>query len=159
MGGGGGGGDGEPEFQVAPLIDVLLVMLIFFMSITTSQVLKIDASIKLPVVKHAEKTKAEEGKDNKVKVSLINISWNGATAQATYKLDDIVIGNTDTEAPVLPNGKPIIEELSARKKSGGKDYRMLIRADEAVQAKFLNTALKWGAQAGIDNISFSGKDK
>ena len=36
MGGGGGGGDGEPEFQIAPMIDVLLVLLIFFMSITTA---------------------------------------------------------------------------------------------------------------------------
>ncbi|MDF3059514.1 MAG: hypothetical protein K0R17_3729, partial [Rariglobus sp.] len=26
MAGGGGGGDGEPEFQIAPMIDVLLVL-------------------------------------------------------------------------------------------------------------------------------------
>ncbi|RYD36183.1 MAG: biopolymer transporter ExbD, partial [Verrucomicrobiaceae bacterium] len=30
MAGGGGGGDGEPEFQIAPMIDVLLVLLVFF---------------------------------------------------------------------------------------------------------------------------------
>ena len=41
MGGGGGGGDGDPEFQIAPMIDVLLVLLIFFMSITSAQVLKV----------------------------------------------------------------------------------------------------------------------
>ena len=49
MAGGGGGGEGEPEFQVAPMIDVLLVLLIFFMSITSSQVLKVDKNISLPV--------------------------------------------------------------------------------------------------------------
>jgi biopolymer transport protein ExbD len=47
MAGGGGGGEGEPEFQVAPMIDVLLVLLIFFMSITSSQVLKVDKNISL----------------------------------------------------------------------------------------------------------------
>ncbi|MGH6755164.1 MAG: ExbD/TolR family protein, partial [Bradyrhizobium sp.] len=42
MAGGGGAADsGEPEFQVAPMIDVLLVLLVFFMMITSAQVLKV----------------------------------------------------------------------------------------------------------------------
>ncbi|MBA3608646.1 MAG: biopolymer transporter ExbD, partial [Chthoniobacterales bacterium] len=43
-GGGGGTEQGEPEFQVAPMIDVLLVILVFFMTITSTQVLKVDQS-------------------------------------------------------------------------------------------------------------------
>ncbi|MEY3491359.1 MAG: hypothetical protein RL309_487 [Verrucomicrobiota bacterium] len=55
MAGGGGGGEGEPEFQVAPMIDVLLVLLIFFMSITSAQVLKVDKNIALPVASNGVK--------------------------------------------------------------------------------------------------------
>ena len=47
-GGGGGSEQGEPEFQVAPMIDVLLTILVFFMTITSAQVLKVDKSIQLP---------------------------------------------------------------------------------------------------------------
>ncbi|MGH8046170.1 MAG: ExbD/TolR family protein, partial [Chthoniobacterales bacterium] len=55
MAGGGGAADsGEPEFQVAPMIDVLLVLLVFFMMITSAQVLKVDQTIKLPVAKNGK---------------------------------------------------------------------------------------------------------
>ena len=56
-GGGGGSEQGEPEFQVAPMIDVLLVILVFFMTITSTQVLKVDKTISLPIAKG----RAEEG--------------------------------------------------------------------------------------------------
>ncbi|MDR3229517.1 MAG: biopolymer transporter ExbD [Puniceicoccales bacterium] len=154
MGGGGGGGDGEPEFQVAPLIDVLLVMLIFFMSITTSQVMKIDASIKLPLAKNGVK------RDDKLAAGLINISWDEPTKKATFKIDDVLIDgdlNAPDEGPAVSRlgGKTIVAELKARQ-GKNKDFRLLIRADRAVQGKFLQLALKWGAQAGIANIAFSG---
>ena len=54
MAGGGGGGDGEPEFQIAPMIDVLLVLLVFFVMITSAEVLKVDKNIKLPVSPNAK---------------------------------------------------------------------------------------------------------
>ena len=39
------------------MIDVLLVLLIFFMSITTDQVMKVDKSIKLPLAPEAKARK------------------------------------------------------------------------------------------------------
>ncbi len=53
--GGGGSEAGEPEFQVAPMIDVLLTILVFFMTITSAQVLKVDKTIQLPIAKDAQK--------------------------------------------------------------------------------------------------------
>ncbi|NBV38699.1 MAG: biopolymer transporter ExbD [Verrucomicrobia bacterium] len=144
MAGGGGGGDGEPEFQVAPMIDVLLVLLIFFMSITSAQVLKVDKSIKLPVATHGIK------RDDKAMAGLINISWDATTGQAKYKLDDRELDPNDKEG--------IARELTARKGSNEK-YRLLIRADRQCHAKYISKALEWGAEAGIDNIAFSGLNR
>ena len=141
MAGGGGGGEGEPEFQVAPMIDVLLVLLIFFMSITASQVLKVDKNIQLPLALHGKK------RDDKAAAGLINISWDKTTGHARYKPDDRELHPNDKEG--------IARELAARK-GNNKDFRLLIRADKECHAKFISKALEWGAEAGIDNIAFSG---
>lgn len=150
MAGGGGGEDGEPEFQVAPLIDVLLVMLIFFMSITTAQVLKIDNDIKLPLALNGEK------RDDKAAAGLINIGWNAITNTPRYKLDDRLIENTDTETPTIEGTKvSVVEELKKRKGTNEK-FRLLVRADKNVQVQYVRNALKWGGDAAISNIAFSG---
>jgi biopolymer transport protein ExbD len=71
MGGGGGSMEsGEPEFQVAPMIDVLLVLLIFFMSITTAQIEALDTSIKLPVAPDAKERKPDKNQRT------VNVRWN-----------------------------------------------------------------------------------
>ena len=141
MAGGGGGGDGEPEFQVAPMIDVLLVLLIFFMSITSAQVLKVDKNIALPVASHGKK------RDDKAAAGLINISWDTTTGQAKYKLDDRELD---------PNDKDGISKELERRKGNNKDFRLLIRADKNCHAKYISKALEWAGEAGIDNIAFSG---
>jgi len=141
MAGGGGGGEGEPEFQVAPMIDVLLVLLIFFMSITSAQVLKVDKNISLPVASNGVK------RDDKGAAGLINIAWDKTTGQAKYKIDDREIDPNDKEG--------IAKELADRKGTNEK-YRLLIRADKECHAKYISKALEWGAEAGIDNIAFSG---
>jgi biopolymer transport protein ExbD len=144
MAGGGGGGDGEPEFQVAPMIDVLLVLLIFFMSITSSQVLKVDKNISLPVASHGVK------RDDKAAAGLINISWDKTTGQAKYKLDDRELDPNDKDG--------IAKELQARKGNNDK-YRLLIRADKECHAKYISKALEWAGEAGIENIAFSGLNR
>ena len=69
MADGGGGGEGEPEFQLAPMIDVLLTILIFFMTITSAQVRKVDKSIKVPAATDAPKKDNQRSEATLVKKS------------------------------------------------------------------------------------------
>src|SRR5947208_16344459 len=76
--GAGGAESGEPEFQVAPMIDVLLTILVFFMTITSAQVLKVDKTIALPVAKDAQK------KDNSRAEAVVNVRWKDKKAQFVF---------------------------------------------------------------------------
>ena len=76
----GGGNGSEPEFQVAPMIDVLLVLLIFFMSITTDQILKVDKSITLPLAPDAKQRKVDLQNQ-----AVVNIDWLASESRAVVK--------------------------------------------------------------------------
>lgn len=141
MGGGGGGGDGEPEFQIAPMIDVLLVLLIFFMSITSAQVLQIDKEIQLPVAGDAKKKEK-----NMMNEAALNVRW--AKGKAT-----IIFENNSYEIV-----EPLVEKLRLRKESNDK-YRVVIRGDKRLPAIEIQRVMSVVAMAGIDDISFSALNK
>src|SRR5258708_14153431 len=44
----------DPEFQIAPMIDILLVLLVFFMAISSTEVLQVNKGVTLPVAKDAK---------------------------------------------------------------------------------------------------------
>lgn len=144
MAGGGGGGDGEPEFQIAPMIDVLLVLLIFFMTITTSQVMKVDKEIVLPVSPHAKPRDPEESKHEMA----INLRWDEASQKSTLVVDEKVYEDWSELIPFLE-----------KRKEADKDLRIVIRGDQYLHAGEIQRAMNLIGQAGISNIAFSASDK
>jgi biopolymer transport protein ExbD len=151
MAGGGGGGEGDPEFQIAPMIDVLLVLLIFFMSITSAQVLKVDKSVTLPVAADAVK------RDNTRAEAIVNVRWDAATRKASYVMDDRVF-------PELSDlGKAIAEtkkrSSGAATKGPNPNFRVVIRGDREATARSIAGAMNAAAEAGVSDITFSAVNK
>ena len=136
---GGGSGDGEePEFQIAPMIDVLLVLLIFFMSSITKQVARVDKSITLPVAANA--AKRESSRDE----SIINVRWDAAARRATFIFEDVAYDRLETVVPVI-----------AERKRHSPGYRLVIRGDRLVPAEKISLAMAAAASAGIADITFA----
>ena len=151
MAGGTGGGDGEPEFQIAPMIDVLLVLLIFFMSITTAQVMKVDKSIALPVAKNAVK------KDNTRSEAIINVRWDTAKKKATYVMDEKFYADVADLSKALASAKKIGEAKAT--KGPNPQFRVVIRGDRGATAMSVSRAMNAAAEVGISDISFSTTNK
>jgi biopolymer transport protein ExbD len=134
----------DPEFQIAPMIDILLVLLIFFMSISSSEVLQQNQSVVLPVAKDA----GPPSKDTKGGQAVINILWNNLGNSGTIELEEKKYGAPDQLTPLL----------SARTKDN-PSYRVLIRADKNVKYEYLRSVMLAAANGGIANVTFSVVDR
>ncbi len=151
MAGGGGGGDGDPEFQIAPMVDVLLVILIFFMMITSAQVLKVDKTIKLPPAPHAQK------KDNQRAEAIVNVRWVPEKKRGEFVFDDKVYTQASELVPLIRAAKATGE----KKITGGNNpnFRIVVRGDRDVPAMYVSQAMNAAAQADVVDLSFSAVNK
>lgn len=133
----------EPEFQVAPMIDVLLVLLIFFMSITTDQIMKVDRSIILPLAPDAKKR--ENDLQNQ---TIVNVDWEPAAGQAKVRFNAL---------PCDPLDK--LAEYVGPLKEANPNLKVIIRADAATPALQVQNVIEQLAKGGIDDISLSGTNR
>jgi biopolymer transport protein ExbD len=140
-GGGGNSESGEPEFQIAPMIDVLLVLLIFFMSITSAQVLNIDKDINLPLAPDAKKKEKQS-----ISEGALNIKWVPAENKATFNFEGKLY-------PVTDDLVAVIKRYKENDKSGL--YRVIIRGDKNLPAIEVQKAMSVLGEAGLENIAFS----
>lgn len=143
-GGGGGGESGEPEFQIAPMIDVLLVLLVFFVMITSAEVLKIDKNIKLPVSPNAKPREAEMTKHEMA----VNLRFDASANKGVLVLDDQVYTNWQDAVPILKNSL-----------QRDKLLRIVVRGDASVPAGEIQRIMNLIGEAGIGDIAFASSNK
>jgi biopolymer transport protein ExbD len=133
--------DGDPEFQVAPMVDVLLVLMLFFMAITSTEVLKKDPNLQLADAKHA---KARSG-DHKNEV-VVNVSWDGLTSVASLSMNGISYqGATD----------PALQSALASQHQQNPAAYVVIRADKNVEYSNISDLMTTCAGAGISTVTFA----
>lgn len=145
------GVDGEPEFQIAPMIDVMLVLMIFFMSITTAQVLRVDKNVSLPLADHGVK------KDNMRAEAVVNVRWDAAKQSAVYTYDERVFTDLTKLTAALTEARKTSDRAGSRRDN--PEFRVVIRGDRAGNVRSVTRAMNAAAEAGIGDISFSTVNK
>ena len=133
----------DPEFQIAPMIDILLVLLVFFMSISSTEVLQSNHTITLPVA--ADGKPASKSSPGQV---IINVAWVPINNIGSIEISDIKYPDANS---IIPSVQKAIEANPVA--------RVLIRADRAVKWEYMKTVMKAVAAAGVENVTFSVVNK
>lgn len=124
----------RPVVQMAPLIDIVFLTLVFFMTISIFNQQETEINISVP--------QAQESKD------------------AARSPGEIII-NIDTDGRFVVNQKELsqeaLEKMLVRVSTLFPDQSIIIRADENTVHKHTINALDACAKAGIWNISFATK--
>ena len=134
----------DPEFQIAPMIDILLVLLVFFMSIATEQVLQVNKEVILPVAKDAGELSPDEKKKSEL---MVNLLWLDLANSGSILVD---------EKQIEPAA---LQEMIRRKKEINSDLRVIIRADKRAKYAYVRSIMVAIGGAGVPNITFSAVDK
>jgi len=134
----------DPEFQIAPMIDILLVLLVFFMSIATEQVLQVNKDVVLPVAKDAKELDANEKKKSEL---MVNLTWLDLSNKGAIIVDDREID------------PGLLGEMIRKKKEINPDLRVIIRADKRAKYAYVRSIMVAIGAAGVPNVTFSAVDK
>ena len=128
----------ELEFQIAPMVDVLLCLLVFFIMITSASVLRSDKGITLPVASNGSKKEAARLE------AVINARWNEAADRGSVMLED-------TRYDDLAQLTPVLEP----RYRANPRYRVVIRADRNTPSSYVQKIMEACAEAGIADITFA----
>lgn len=134
------------EFQVAPMIDVLLVLLTFFMTISSAdEIVRFSGEeIKLPDVKYAT------DRDKKALEVVVNAYWDESSNMGFMSADGGEAFREGSRMTEIIRNR--YEALDDENKSR---FRVLIRADKNVRYSFIQEIMRAAAQAKIINITYS----
>ena len=139
MGGSVGSEDGDIGFQIAPMVDVVFVLMLFFMASAGSQVKEKELNISLPSGAVASKTNAPP----KTPI-MIDISADGQ-----------VVGNNQSFGTTTDKTLQTLKDwLKSTQGFGGEDP-VIIRPNPETRHERIIDVLNACAAAGIKNLTFS----
>lgn len=140
MAGSVGSEDGDVGFQIAPMVDVVFVLMLFFMASAGMQVVEKELSINLP----SGRGSAKPGEVPKTPI-IIDIS---ATGQV--QMNQQVYGTPEDK-----NLTPLREKLKAMIDQFGDGDPVIIRPTPDTRHERVMDVLNAAAASGVRNLTFS----
>ena len=133
------GSNDELQVDMSPMIDMVFLLLIFFIVASTVIVVKQDPEVEPPVAKYSKKAKDGKGR------IVINVRQDGTflAETATLTFDDAEdIQEYVKERKAIEEGKGLVPVIH-------------LRGDQGVPFKYVRKVIRAAAIAGVDNVIFS----
>jgi biopolymer transport protein ExbD len=130
----------EPEctLDMSPMIDMVFLLLIFFIVNATAIIVKTDPEVKPPV---AANSKRQEDGSGRIVVNIRN--------DGTFTAEDfntILAGEDDIY--------DMVKTMKERQQALGVTSKLHLRGDKEAVFKYCRTAVRGAARAGVDQVVF-----
>lgn len=129
--------DDDAKVDMSPMIDMVFLLLIFFIVNATAIIVKTDPEVLPPVAKNSKKQ--EDGRGRIV----INVRDDG-----TYTDENFVVLQEEDIEEVVSKAKADIDKL-------GIVPKLHLRGDQDAVFKFSRAAIRSAAAAGVDQVIFA----
>jgi biopolymer transport protein ExbD len=133
-----GAGDEESKVDMSPMIDMVFLLLIFFIVNATAIIVETDPLVMPPIA--ADSKKQEDGRGRIV----VNVREDG-----TFTSEDL--SELTDESSIAT----YVEEARDRIKALGLEPKLHLRGDQNVIFKHSRTAIRAAAGAGVDQVVFA----
>ena len=142
------GGEDECKLDMSPMIDMVFLLLIFFIVNATAIIVKTDPDVKPPVAKNSKPQEVKEGR------IVVNVRNEERTANAkvpgqfTAEDFNVVLPDESAITDYVKKARDEIEKL-------GQKPRLHLRGDKEALFKHGRTAVRAAAAAGVNQVIFA----
>ena len=131
--------DDDAKVDMSPMIDMVFLLLIFFIVNATAIIVKTDPKVRPPVAKNSEEQKVKAGR------IVVNVHEDGTYTAENF---NVVLKDEADIFDLVKNAKQANDAL-------GVVSRLHLRGDQDTVFKFSRTAIRASAAAGVDQVIFA----
>ena len=138
-----GGDSGDLKIDMSPMIDMVFLLLIFFLVNASLVIVKMDKRVIIPVAKHA---KPQEDKKGRI---VINVYGEEHAGEGRYRdADSRIVFETDEQL------KEFIKREKEKIEARGVVPKIHLRGDHESMFKYSRRVIRVAAAAGVNEVIF-----
>jgi biopolymer transport protein ExbD len=131
--------ESECALDMSPMIDMVFLLLIFFIVNATAIIVKTDPAIKPPIAKNSKDQKDGQGR------IVVNVRADGVFTAEDFNV--ILADDKDIEN--------MVKNAAERHKALGVTPKLHVRGDKDALFKYSRKAINAAARAGVSEVVFS----